>query len=584
MIVPMKRLTLLCMASAAEKSLVALRELKCVHLDASSALSPSAAVASEELAAAENAVRILNKAAEARERSAELASGVSVEFTERELRQVEGILRADARMQELQELAAKLRRTIGEYAPYGDFDPKLAQELMAQGIDLSTVAKLPEVLPAERLSVTEQRLRDTERHLAAITVALAEVHDETARILQAYPAIKDRIAFAAAKDALSSEGEIAWISGWIPQDSVPAVRARAAKEGWGILVREPESGETPPTCVRPPKLFRPVMALFAGLGIAPAYTESDVSVPFMAYFSLFFAMLVGDGGYGAIILALTLWGWRKTKPAEGAPHRPRVVRSWLTLLTVFSLGTVLWGVVSNTWFGASIPVIDTAAIAAPWAKSLACAVNFVFNGASVKWLADPTYNNMMFLCFTIGVTHLMLARIWSGICLINDSTCLAQFGWAGIVLFMYLVTNSIVGIFSGLPQWSYYLLGGALALIFLFTLKPRELKGRAVELGMLPLNIMGALGDIISYVRLFAVGLASVKVAQNFNEMAVNLDLPWYLKVVPMVLILLIGHALNFAMAGLSILVHAVRLNTLEFSNHKGVTWAGYAFSPFKKH
>ena len=239
------------------------------------------------------------------------------------------------------------------------------------------------------------------------------------------------------------------------------------------------------------------------------------------------------------------------------------MKSWLVLLTVFSVATVAWGFLSNTWFGAGLP------FAAEW--------------PTVKWLGDPTYGNMMLLCFTIGVSHLMIARIWTGLCMLNDRTCLAQFGWAGILLFMYLVTNSIVGIFGGIPSWAYWMFGVSLVLVFGFTLKGSELKSRGIELGMLPLNIMSALGDIISYVRLFAVGLASVKVAQNFNDMAVGLDLPLWLKIVPMVLILLIGHGLNFAMAGLSILVHAVRLNTLEFSNHKGVSWAGYAFKPFKK-
>jgi len=99
----------------------------------------------------------------------------------------------------------------------------------------------------------------------------------------------------------------------------------------------------------------------------------------------------------------------------------------------------------------------------------------------------------------------------------------------------------------------------------------------------MPLTIVGCLGDIISYVRLFAVGLASVKVAENFNQMALSLNLPLWAKIVPVILILLLGHGLNFLMAGLSILVHAVRLNTLEFSNHKGVTWSGYAFKPFRR-
>ena len=79
------------------------------------------------------------------------------------------------------------------------------------------------------------------------------------------------------------------------------------------------------------------------------------------------------------------------------------------------------------------------------------------------------------------------------------------------------------------------------------------------------------------------MGLASVQVAANFNAMALGLGLPIWIKWLPLVLILLVGHGLNLAMAGLSVLVHAVRLNTLEFSNHKGIGWAGYAYRPFEK-
>jgi V/A-type H+-transporting ATPase subunit I len=276
-------------------------------------------------------------------------------------------------------------------------------------------------------------------------------------------------------------------------------------------------------------------------------------------------MLVGDGAYGAIFLAATLWGWKKYRASKGNA----LMKSWLVMLTVFSSSTVIWGLLSNTWFGAQIPYFKS------W--------------PTVKWLADPSYNNMMLLCFTIGVSHLMLARIWNGICKINDTTAIAEFGWAGILLFMYFVTNSIVGIFSSIPQVMFYVFGFSLIAVFAFTVKPSELKSRGAELGMLPLNIMSALGDIISYVRLFAVGLASVKVAENFNSMAIGLVSgadEWWLKAIfsiLMVLILILGHALNLVMAGLSILVHAVRLNTLEFSNHKGISWAGYAFKPFRK-
>ena len=584
MIVEMKHLTLLCVAREGVKALESLRDIGCVHLDLSAADSPDFASAKEELAAAERAVRIVAKAARETGKDASAPKGEESARLEnaKSAALVEEILKVDAARQAADDEADALRQTMRAYAPFGDFDPELAKSLRAAGVPVRLAVngerppqgkaffgeELPEgwtevALPAERLSATQARLAAAEAHAAACRAALAEANARVSTIEARYPALKDQVAFAAARDVLATQGEISWITGWVPVDSVPRLRAKAVSRGWGILLREARPDETPPTLIRPPKLFRPVTALFSGLGIAPAYNESDVSVPFLCYFSLFFAMLVGDGGYGAIILALTAWGWVKTRPGPDKRHRPALVRSWLTLLTVFSTATIIWGLLSNTWFGAGLP--------------------FARDWATVKWLADPSYGNMMLLCFTIGASHLMIARVWSGISMINDRVCLSQFGWAGIVFFMYWTTCSIVGIFSTFPQWLYWELGVSLVLVFGFTLKGNELKSRGIELGMLPLNVMSCLGDIISYVRLFAVGLASVKVAQNFNDMAVGLALPIWIKWIPLVLILLVGHVLNFAMAGLSILVHAVRLNTLEFSNHKGISWAGYAFKPFRK-
>ena len=584
MIVEMKHLTLLCVAREGVKALESLRDIGCVHLDLSAADSPDFASAKEELAAAERAVRIVAKAAREAGKDASAPKGEESARLEnaKSAALVEEILKVDAARQAADDEADALRQMMRAYAPFGDFDPELAKSLRAAGVPVRLAVngerppqgkaffgeELPEgwtevALPAERLSATQARLAAAEAHAAACRAALAEANARVSTIEARYPALKDQVAFAAARDVLATQGEISWITGWVPVDSVPRLRAKAVSRGWGILLREARPDETPPTLIRPPKLFRPVTALFSGLGIAPAYNESDVSVPFLCYFSLFFAMLVGDGGYGAIILALTAWGWVKTRPGPDKRHRPALVRSWLTLLTVFSTATIIWGLLSNTWFGAGLP--------------------FARDWATVKWLADPSYGNMMLLCFTIGASHLMIARVWSGISMINDRVCLSQFGWAGIVFFMYWTTCSIVGIFSTFPQWLYWELGVSLVLVFGFTLKGNELKSRGIELGMLPLNVMSCLGDIISYVRLFAVGLASVKVAQNFNDMAVGLALPIWIKWIPLVLILLVGHVLNFAMAGLSILVHAVRLNTLEFSNHKGISWAGYAFKPFRK-
>ena len=543
MIVKMLHLDLVCLSAEKEKTLTQLRDLGAVHLDLSSAQGATVAAAKGAAADAEKAVRLILK-----------ARGKEKDVNIHE-RSVSEILAIDADRETLKAAKDELERTIRTYEPYGDFDPELAAQLLKNVEGLRDVVPLPEKLPPMRLSKMREKLDRIENR---ITIDIAKIagSDESV-ILKNYPALADKIAFESAKELVGEQGELAFVSGWIPATGRVAFAAAAAEMGWGTLLREPADGEIPPTLVEPPKIFRPMKALFSGLGIAPAYTEADVSVPFMCYFSLFFAMLVGDGAYGAIFLAGTL------------AMRKKLPRSWFTLLTVFSSATVLWGLLSNTWFGAGIP----------W-----CA-----DWPTVKWLADPSYHNMMLLCFTIGVSHLMLARIWNGVCKAPDSTCVAEFGWAGILLFMYLVTNSIVGIFPGIPKWGFWVLGVSIVAVFGFSVKPSELKTRGAELGMLPLNVMSALGDIISYVRLFAVGLASVKVAENFNSMATGLisaENAWWMNAlmcVAMVAILVVGHALNLAMAGLSILVHAVRLNTLEFSNHKGVSWSGYEYRPFKR-
>ena len=548
MIIKMQHLDLLCVAADKENTLTKLRELGVVHLDLASAQGAEVAAAKGEAADAEKAVRAIFKARADLKRSGEDSVRPTACAVADILALVDEI---DAKKAE----SEALKREIAVYAPYGDFDPVLAQKLLDKGVDLASVATLPAKLPRKRLSALEADLVALEQATAEAMAKLADADDGS--ILGSFPELGDRIAFAAAKELMAESGAVACVSGWVPETLVAKLRACVAENGWGVLLRAPAEGETPPTLVEPPKLFRPMKALFDGLGIAPAYTEADVSVPFMCYFSLFFAMLVGDGAYGAIFLAGTLAMAKK------------LPKSWFVLLTFFSSATVVWGLLSNTWFGAAIP---------------ACA-----NWPTVKWLADPSYHNMMLLCFTIGVSHLMLARIWNGICRLPDSTAIAEFGWAGVLLFMYLVTNSIVGIFAGIPSWAFYVFGVSLVAVFGFSVKPSELKTRGAELGMLPLNIMSALGDIISYVRLFAVGLASVKVAENFNAMATGLvageGAVWVkaLLSVAMVLILVVGHGLNLAMAGLSILVHAVRLNTLEFSNHKGVSWAGYAFRAFAR-
>jgi V/A-type H+-transporting ATPase subunit I len=607
MIVPMKHLTLLCVAEAREQTLEILRASGMIHLEIHNDASPGYQNAHAKLAHNRRAQYILNAAVADKpvipaplfrlppytpEYAATLAGWISKplpKITGTPEEQVATVIRLSEIRQGLVDEANRLAHQISTIKPFGTFDVELPKRLAAQGLEVTlfrcpapvTVPTLycategktcycvqvgePELPPqAERLPLPDADL-DTlkEQRVRTLTRAdeigeLLKAATQTKTILTSHEhVLKDQCTFISALDTMQAQGPVVWITGWCPADQTEALRKMAHQHAWGLLLRDPLDSETVPTLLRPLRWLRPMLALFKALGISPAYDEADVSLPFFAFFSIFFAMLVGDGGYGLLMLALSLWGRTRVKPTAMA-------RAPFTLLTTFSLATIVWGALSNTWFGFHPAVLS--------------------NTAS-QWLNAPGGKgdgNMMLICFTLGVIHLTIARAWNAVVLFPDTKFLAEVGWIGVIWFMYFLAGNIVGVLP-MPSVMKIVLGISILLIVCFMLKKHELKAGAAELGMLPLNIISCLGDIISYVRLFAVGLAGVKVAENFNAMAISIDLPVYIKIIPLALILLLGHGLNLAMAGLSVLVHAVRLNTLEFSNHKGIAWAGIPFTPFRK-
>jgi V/A-type H+-transporting ATPase subunit I len=113
---------------------------------------------------------------------------------------------------------------------------------------------------------------------------------------------------------------------------------------------------------------------------------------------------------------------------------------------------------------------------------------------------------------------------------------------------------------------------------------PSELKHGWIDHALLPLTMIGNFVDILSYIRLFAVGYASIAVLAAFNDMAASIGFDSVLTAVAASLLLLFANALNIVLAGLGVLVHAVRLNTLEFSTHKGLAWQGHnQYTPFAR-
>lgn len=489
----------------------------------------------------------------------------------------------------------RLEAEIGRVRAFGDFDPALAGSLSQAGLvvrlfevegrdlppapegayvlvvrgspDRSAVVLIAppgaaypgrEVpLPRRRLSEMDAELADLRAGIEGLERGLRELAapEGLARVEDRILQLRHGAEVTEARAGMGLDGPVAYLAGFCPARRLDRLREMAGRHGWGLLIEEPAPEDRVPTLIENPRWLRPVESVFTAIRILPGYREVDVSAPFLFFLSLFFAMIVGDAGYGLVFLILTLLARRKWPAAPSGPF---------VLMTAFSLCTIVWGVLSGAYFG-----IDP--LPAPLAALQA-------RIPATRWLADR--NNIMTLCLTIGSVHLSLAHGWNVVRMINTPQALAQLGWIGIVWTMFMLSRMLMfGV--ALPPWFAVNLAVSLLLIGLFMTPPRKLKAEWINHAMLPLSLMSAFGDVLSYLRLYALGVAGFKVAGAFNIMAGGIGYSNVLTGLVSALILFLAHGLNVALAGMSVLVHGIRLNALEFSMHLGLEWSGTEYRPF---
>ncbi len=412
-----------------------------------------------------------------------------------------------------------------------------------------------EVIPPEQgLSVLKSHLAENAQNAEIISSGITSSAGYYDDLLEMKRKVEKEIEFHQVLTGMGSEGALSYVTGYIPFDGVDHLIVQARTNKWGILIAEPSPEDSVPTLLRNSRwveMIKPVLGL---LGLTPGYHELDISMVFLVFFSIFFGILIGDAGYGLayIVITLILSIWLKKKMMMTGE-----MKTAISLFYVLGFSTVIWGLLTGTFFGqwglpALVPELNDAAVVTT-------------------------------LCFFIGALHLSIAHCWRAILKYPSLTALADIGYICILWTAFFLARMLI-LGDPFPAFGIWLVVAGVILVILFTNPKRSniLRSIGEGMGTIALSFMNNITDVISYIRLFAVGMATLALANTTNYLASGFG-SGIIALVAGAVILLSGHSLNLILGLMSVLVHGVRLNVLEFSGHANVTWSGTAFIPFKE-
>lgn len=347
------------------------------------------------------------------------------------------------------------------------------------------------------------------------------------------------------------------LQGWIPSSDMDKMEEFAKKNELALRIEEPHPDHLPPTLLDNRASLKGGEDLLS-FYMTPSYSLWDPSTTVFFSFAVFFAMIFSDAGYAIILGAFLAFFWKRLGQTITG-HRFRNV---LLALTIFSL---IWGILVGSYFGVS-----------PSPQ------NFL---SYLKVFDINNYAAMMMLAVLVGVTHIVIANIAQAWSKRKSLIAMANLGWAvalsGAVVaslgFKYPLT------LSASKTIGFVLIGIGITAVIFFTSIEEPFWKRLLK-GLMGLTrITGMFGDVLSYLRLFALGLASASLAGVFNGLAQQVyhEMSGF-KIFLAVLILLIGHGINFALSLMSGFIHGLRLNYIEFFNW-GLPEEGTPFKAFSK-
>lgn len=456
------------------------------------------------------------------------------------------------------------------------YKPEWAQEYALKEIahtksEILFVVAGPDTLPGEVPAPTtdiaskEKELRDKKAHFERVLKRIASAKDRIPELEEKrsrlYAKLDLYLAGAAAVPA--AEDTIVTLVGYAPAENDETVTAALDATGVFYLKEEAKTADNPPIKLENNWFVRQFEILTDMYG-RPDYNEFDPTPYISVFFLLFFAMCMGDAGYGLVLIL----GGVLLRKVEG-------MKNLAPLVSILGVGTFVVGIVMHTFFGVDISVLPWIPA---WLKSM------MITGTIAGFEAQ------MVLALAIGVVHLCLAMVVKTVYATKNKGFLGSLGtWGWTLLIVGGVLVGTFALFFSIPaqvtKWIVIGLGIVSALgIFLFNdIKRNPLKNIGSGLWETYNTVTGLLGDVLSYLRLYALGLAGGMLGKAFNDIATMTLGDGGLGWLPFVIILVIGHALNLAMCCLGAFVHPLRLNFLEFFKNSGYDGKGRIYRPIKK-
>jgi V/A-type H+-transporting ATPase subunit I len=379
-------------------------------------------------------------------------------------------------------------------------------------------------------------------------------------LLYTYNSIKDQIQLNKNAHQVENfgEGRLQLMEGWIPSEKEDDVEQALNEAGVYFEKTDPNPDEKNPILLKNNaygKLFEPIGSLFS----LPSYSELDLTPLFAPFFTLFFGFCLGDAGYGLIILVgITLFGHKLGEQNRG------IVR----LAQILGLATVLFGTLTGTLFGVDLGAENS--------TLLPQNIRELFLGA----------DELFYLSLAIGWVQILFGM---GVKMVNQYKqfgwlyTLSTFGWIILTIGLTLLGLGSYKIIEPVvfDAWICY---AGIALILAFN-DPKANVFVRLGKGIWELyGISGLFGDLLSYIRLFALGLSSSILGLVVNDIGLGfIDINPIAGPILFVLFMVIGHGLNLFIAGLGAFVHPMRLTFVEFYKNAGFAGGGMKYEPFKK-